>query len=69
VSFDDMEWAPLANPPLTALAQPTYEMGATAARMLVDKIEKKAMGSPSKVFMEPELVVRGSTGPPASGFE
>ena len=69
VSFDDMEWAPLANPPLTALAQPTYEMGATAARMLLDKIEKKATGSPSKLFMEPELVVRESTGPPASGFE
>jgi DNA-binding LacI/PurR family transcriptional regulator len=69
VSFDDMEWAPLANPPLTALAQPTYEMGATAARMLLDKIEKKATGSPSKLFMEPELVVRGSTGSPASGFE
>jgi len=69
VSFDDMEWAPLANPPLTALAQPTYEMGATAARMLLNKIEKKATGSPSKLFMEPELVVRESTGPPASGFE
>jgi LacI family transcriptional regulator len=65
VSFDDMEWAPLANPPLTALAQPTYEMGATAARMLLDKIEKKATGSPSKLFMEPELMVRGSTGSPA----
>jgi LacI family transcriptional regulator len=65
VSFDDMEWAPLANPPLTALAQPTYEMGATAARMLLDKIEKKAIGSPSKLFMEPELMVRGSTGSPA----
>jgi len=64
VSFDDMEWAPLANPPLTALAQPTYEMGATAARMLLDKIEKKATGSPSKLFMEPELMVRGSTGSP-----
>jgi DNA-binding LacI/PurR family transcriptional regulator len=44
-------------------------MGATAARMLLDKIEKKAIGSPSKLFMEPELVVRESTGPPASGFE
>lgn len=65
VSFDDMEWAPLANPPLTALAQPTYEMGATAARILLDKIEKKAIGSPSKLFMEPELMVRGSTGSPA----
>ena len=65
VSFDDMEWAPLANPPLTALAQPTYEMGATAARILLDKIEKKATGSPSKLFMEPELMVRGSTGSPA----
>ena len=69
VSFDDMEWAPLANPPLTALAQPTYELGATAARMLLDKIEKKAIGSPSKLFMEPELMVRGSTGSPAGqGF-
>lgn len=64
VSFDDMDWAPLADPPLTALAQPTYEMGAQAARILLDKIEEKSEEAPSKLFIEPELVVRESTAPP-----
>jgi LacI family transcriptional regulator len=69
VGFDDPEWAPLANPPLTTLAQPTYEMGITAARMLLDKIEKNAEAAPRTLFMEPELVVRNSTSPPAEHRE
>lgn len=65
VGFDDTEWAPLASPPLSTLAQPTYEMGVEAVRMLLDRIEGDEKGTPGKQFMEPWLVVRKSTAPPA----
>jgi DNA-binding LacI/PurR family transcriptional regulator len=61
VGFDDPEWAPLTGPPLTTLAQPTYEMGVRAARMLLDRIEVGPDEESRKVLLEPWLVVREST--------
>jgi LacI family transcriptional regulator len=65
IGFDDMEWAPLANPPLTTVAQPSYEMGVRAAQMLLDKIGGPADGATNRVLLQPSLVVRESTAPPA----
>lgn len=61
VGFDDMEWAPLVDPPLTALAQPTYKMGSSAVEMLLDRITGDEKGPPRRIFIEPELIVRRST--------
>ena len=60
VGFDDPEWAPLADPPLTALAQPTYEMGVRAAELLLDRIENGG-GETSRLLLRPWLEVREST--------
>src|SRR5512146_2131215 len=38
VSFDVVPWMPLFEPPLTAIAMPTYEMGRTAAEILLRAI-------------------------------
>ena len=35
VGFDDMPWQVATQPPLTCIAQPTYDIGATAARLLI----------------------------------
>lgn len=64
IGFDDMEWAPLANPPLTAVAQPTYQMGVEAAQILLNKVGGDPDGTPAQVLLEPNLVVRESTAPP-----
>ncbi len=69
VGFDDPEWAPLTGPPLTTLAQPTYEMGVRAAKMLLDRIEAGSEGESRKVLLEPWLVVRGSTAPTGAGLQ
>lgn len=61
VGFDDVEWAPLANPPLTAVAQPTYDLGHGAGEMLLDRIEGVAKDSRQIRLLDPWLVVRGST--------
>lgn len=61
VGFDDPEWAPLTGPPLTTLAQPIYEMGVRAARMLLEGIEDGPDEESRRVLLEPWLVVREST--------
>ena len=61
VGFDDMSWAQSLAPPLTAVAQPTYELGRTAADLLLRRI-----GDPNRpteqICLEANLVVRESSG-------
>lgn len=59
-SFDDVSWFELMTPPVTAIAQPTVELGAAAARMLPVLME--GAEKPESVILEAELVVRGSCG-------
>jgi DNA-binding LacI/PurR family transcriptional regulator len=62
MGFDDSEWAPLLDPPLTTVAQPTYEMGRTAAELLIKRIEAKRQRTPALHLMEPKLIIRKSCG-------
>lgn len=63
IGFDDMPWATLLQPPLTAIAQPTYELGQQAAELLLARL--KDPGKPvSHVQLNTTLIVRGSTGAP-----
>jgi DNA-binding LacI/PurR family transcriptional regulator len=51
------------EPRLTAVAQPAYEIGRRGAELLIDRIEKRRTSNkPVLVELEPELIVRGSTG-------
>ena len=62
IGFDDTEWASVANPSLTVIAQPTYQIGTTAANRLVASLLKKE-GPDSPAFLElpVKLIVRDST--------
>jgi LacI family transcriptional regulator len=62
VGFDDMEWAALMNPPLTTIAQPAYEMGQRAVKMLFERMDDNR--AQERIFLEPRCIVRESTGPP-----
>lgn len=62
VGFDDIPAAALFDPPLTTVRQPAQEMGATAARLLFDLIEGRAVDT-EEVVLPTELVVRRSSGP------
>ena len=61
VGFDDMPWAPSLDPPLTAVAQPTYELGCTAANLLLQRIADKGREI-VEMKLEPTLIVRDSCG-------
>jgi len=66
VGFDDIELASLVEPPLTTVAQPAFEMGQQAARMLLWTIAGKRQLE-NGVLLDPKLVVRGTTRPRANG--
>lgn len=69
VGFDDLEWSPLADPPLTAVAQPTYEMGVQAMDMLLARIDGEVDDEPERVLLEPSLVVRASAASPLTSWD
>ena len=61
VGFDDMPWSGELCPPLTAVAQPTYELGQEAVRLLLRRrAEPEAFYH--TVVLQPRLVVRESCG-------
>jgi DNA-binding LacI/PurR family transcriptional regulator len=62
VGFDDIKIAVHNNPTLTTVRQPLEKMGETAACTLLERLEDHRPWVP-KIVIEPELVVRNSTGP------
>jgi DNA-binding LacI/PurR family transcriptional regulator len=61
VGFDDMPWAPILTPPLTAVAQPSYELGVAAARLFLQRLHDPRTPAQTVVF-QPRLVIRESCG-------
>ncbi len=60
VGVDDIEIASFFNPSLTTVRQPLQEMGQTASRVLLANLEGADL--PARVVVEPQLIVRNSTG-------
>ncbi|MDX6312752.1 MAG: hypothetical protein QOF44_2216 [Streptomyces sp.] len=62
VGFDDSAFMTCTEPPLTTVRQPIEAMGRAAVELLALQIAGKAV-APDELLYEPELVVRGTTGP------
>jgi LacI family transcriptional regulator len=60
ITYDDLEWSEIVDPPLTVVRQPAYEMGSQAARILLNRI-KKPDARARKHTLESELIIRAST--------
>jgi LacI family transcriptional regulator len=60
-TFDDLTLDRSSHSHLTAVVQPSYEMGARAATLLMDRIEGRLTGDPVVVRVVPTLVIREST--------
>jgi len=58
VGYDDADFSPALNPPLTTVRQPSFAMGAAAARLLL-RADEREPGE--HVAFEPQLVVRASS--------
>jgi len=64
VGFNDMPLVDRIDPPLTTLRIQHYEMGAAAARILLDELADPRLERRT-VMLEPRLIVRRSTAPAA----
>ena len=62
VGYDDSWLLNCTDPPLTTVRQPIESMGKAAVALLVNQMESVS-AHPETLLFEPELVVRGSTGP------
>jgi DNA-binding LacI/PurR family transcriptional regulator len=65
VGFDDSALMNSIDPPLTTVRQPIEPMGRMVIELLVAQLSGSAVAAEEYLF-EPELVVRGSTGPAAA---
>jgi LacI family transcriptional regulator len=63
VGFDDIALAAYVDPPLTTIHVPAHELGLAAGRALLDRIARRPVAE--RTVLPIELVVRGSTAPPA----
>ncbi len=64
VCFDDSDWALILEPSITVIRQPVYQLGSTAAGLLIKKIEdeeKELDHKPAVVTLKTELIIRNST--------
>ena len=59
IGYDDMPWAASLRPPLTVVAQPDYEIGVLAARLMLDRISKPE-SSIKHITLDARLVLRAS---------
>lgn len=62
IGFDDIMSAAYHKPSLTTVRQPLREMGRQGAQILLDLISQPAEQFPEEIVMQPELIVRESTG-------
>lgn len=61
--FDDPQWASLVTPKITAISQPIYMLGSTAADILFKRITRGGDyvdNSPIKVILEAKFTIRDS---------
>ncbi|MGO8759727.1 MAG: LacI family DNA-binding transcriptional regulator [Terracidiphilus sp.] len=67
VGFDDILSAAYVTPSLTTVRQPLSEMGRRGAKALLERIADKKKEFTSDIVVEPEFIVRESTGPAKGG--
>ena len=63
--FDSLEFTKFTDPSLTSVYQPGYQLGATAARLLLQRVDG-LRSAPKKVLLPTELKRRNSVGPPSA---
>jgi LacI family transcriptional regulator len=61
VGFSETELAQLVDPPLTSVEQPTFEMGETAARLLIAQITQNPSPEPETVILMAKMNIRKSS--------
>lgn len=66
VTFHDADWTGVTTPPVTAIDQPVYALGAGAADLLLSRLRGEA-GPARRLVLPTRLIRRGSVATPAAG--
>lgn len=61
VGFSNSKMAEVVEPALTSVAQPTFEMGQTAARLLLEQLSSTENINPKTIIMDGKLIIRNSS--------
>ena len=61
VGFSESKMAEVVDPPLTSVSQPTFEIGRTAAELLLRQIAADGFATPKIVVLDGKLNVRASS--------
>jgi LacI family transcriptional regulator len=69
VGYDDLQLLDYISPPLTSVRVPKRELGRIAAEIVHREITHGPSGSPQKVYLRAELIVRASTAAPQLQIE
>lgn len=64
--FDEMSWTHTLVSPVTTVIQPAYEIGATACRLMLDRLQGYYAGPARRVYLPAHLSIRHSCGAPAA---
>ena len=59
IGFDDISFAGMFSPPLTTIRYPGYEVGKSAAKLLLEKLDGRSESN-RVINLLPELIARGS---------
>lgn len=63
ITFHDADWTSAMTPSVTVIAQPAYELGETAVRLLLDRISGVATGH-QRMILSTRLIERETVVPP-----
>ena len=63
IGFDDITLASFCDPPLTTVAQPSYQIGREAVLLLLQQIRQHQVTNTS-LLLDSELIIRGSSAAP-----
>ncbi|MCX7942647.1 MAG: substrate-binding domain-containing protein, partial [Dictyoglomaceae bacterium] len=62
ISFDDMEWFKYFSPPITAIYQPSYDLGRNAGLLLLERLRRRRKKA-KEVILPTKLIIRDSCAP------
>jgi LacI family transcriptional regulator len=65
VGIDDMEWYPIADPPITAVSESASEMGCRAAERLLLRLRRRRQPRTERILIPTDFRIRDSAGPPS----
>jgi Transcriptional regulators len=60
-SFDNWDWTGLMGPGITAISQPSYQVGVECVKRLMFRIHRNKNALPKMIELPTRLIVRGST--------